>query len=174
MRAVITSKALALCAVAAAVALSSTASTTVVVDAFAPQHSAAVANSSGRRTTGRQQPTELAFGIPSFLTPKSDDDDKKAKSAAPKEEEEEKKVGLKGLLQLITAGAGAPFLGDFEGVDKETGNFMFSLEANNLVDENGQSKQTKMPYFENGWVDPEDEAKAAKRKAEGFKFPWQQ
>jgi hypothetical protein len=30
---------------------------------------------------------------------------------------------------------GSPFLGDFEGVDKETGKFMFSLEANNLVDE---------------------------------------
>ena len=27
---------------------------------------------------------------------------------------------------------------------------MFSLEANNLVDENGNSKQTQMPYFENG------------------------
>jgi len=41
-------------------------------------------------------------------------------------------------------------LGDFEGVDEETGKFMFSLEANNLVDENGNSKQTSMPYFENG------------------------
>jgi hypothetical protein len=37
------------------------------------------------------------------------------------------------------------------------------------VDEEGQSKQTKMPYFENGWVDPEDE----KRAKEAFKFPWQ-
>ena len=108
--------------------------------------------------------TELAFGIPSFLTPKSDDDDKKTES-----KKEENKLDMKGLIQLITAGAGAPFLGDFEGVDKETGNFMFSLEANNLVDENGNSKQTSMPYFENGWVDPEDE----KRAAEGFKFPWQ-
>ena len=46
---------------------------------------------------------------------------------------------------------------------------MFSLEANNLVDENGESIQTKAKYFENGWVDPEDE----KRAKEGFKFPWQ-
>jgi hypothetical protein len=30
---------------------------------------------------------------------------------------------------------GSPFLGDFEGVDKETGKLMFSLEANNFVDE---------------------------------------
>ena len=41
---------------------------------------------------------------------------------------------------------------------------MFSLEANNLMDENGKSKQTQMPFFEDGWIDPDDE---------GFKFPWQ-
>ena len=46
---------------------------------------------------------------------------------------------------------------------------MFSLEANNLVDENGNSKQTQMPYFENGWVDEEAEAKSGG----GFKLPWQ-
>ena len=32
----------------------------------------------------------------------------------------------------------------------QDGKMMFSLEANNLVDENGNSKQTQMPYFENG------------------------
>ena len=46
---------------------------------------------------------------------------------------------------------------------------MFSLEANNLVDENGQSKQTQMPYFENGWVEEKDES----AKNGGFKFPWE-
>jgi hypothetical protein len=58
---------------------------------------------------------------------------------------------------------------------------MFTLEANNLVDENGNSKQTQMPYFENGWVEEEDESQIAKKKKEngsssssGFKFPWQQ
>ncbi|KAG7354223.1 hypothetical protein IV203_003579 [Nitzschia inconspicua] len=109
--------------------------------------------------------TELFFGLPSF-GPKDDE----------KEEDpslEKNKIGLAGLVQLITAGAGAPFLGDFQGVDKETGKFMFSLEANNLVDENGESKQTKMPYFESGWVDPEDLAKEQQRKENGFKFPWQ-
>lgn len=144
-------RALALCAAAATAAS--------VVQAFAPQ-----IDSSFRLAT-----TELAFGIPSFLSPKSDDDSGKKKVPG----SEEKKVGFKGLLQLIAAGAGAPFLGDYQGIDKETGNFMFSLEANNLVDEDGKSKQTAMPYFENGWVDPEDEAKAAKRKGEGFEFPWQ-
>ena len=53
-------------------------------------------------------------------------------------------------------GLGSPFLGDFEGVDEDTGNLMFSLEANNLVDEDGNSKQTQAPYFESGWVDEED------------------
>jgi len=60
---------------------------------------------------------------------------KAEKSKSDDENEEEKKIGLSGLFQLITAGMGSPFLGDFEGVDKETGKFMFSLEANNLVDE---------------------------------------
>ena len=111
--------------------------------------------------------TQLNFGIPKSFLPK---DDKEKETAAKKEDALPKKeLSLSGILQLITAGAGAPFLGDFEGVDEETGKFMFSLEANNLVDENGNSKQTQMPYFEQGWVDPEDE----KRAAEGFKFPWQ-
>ena len=56
---------------------------------------------------------------------------------------------------------------------------MFTLEANNLVDENGNSKQTQMPYFENGWVEEEkDESKIATKRngvsSGGFKFPWQQ
>lgn len=113
----------------------------------------------------RASTTKLQFGIPKFLTPdEGDETTNDTESTIPKKE-----VGLKGLVQLITAGAGAPFLGDFQGVDEETGKFMFSLEANNLVDENGNSKQTQAAYFENGWVDPED----AKKAAEGFKFPWQ-
>jgi hypothetical protein len=131
----------------------------------------------------QQSTTQLAFGIPSFLTPKNENDEndksskKKASTISTKNvaksnsstsgssNTEEKKIGLKGVLQLIAAGAGAPFLGDFEGVDKETGKFMFSLEANNLVDEKGESKQTQMPYFENGWVDENDT---------GFQWPWEQ
>ena len=47
---------------------------------------------------------------------------------------------------------------------------MFSLEANNLVDEDGESMQTKGTYFESGWVDEEEEAR--KKSGSGFKFPW--
>lgn len=129
----------------------------LAVHSFAPQMPVSIPTSV----------TKLHFGIPSFLQPEQDDKDEQDPSLVKKE------VGLKGLVQLITAGAGAPFLGDYQGVDKETGNFMFSLEANNLVDEDGNSKQTAMPYFESGWVDPDEEAKAAKRRENGIKFPWQ-
>lgn len=131
--------------------------------------------------------TALSFGIPSFGTKEN-----KTGGDAPDE-----KIGLKGLIQLITAGAGSPFLGDYEGTDPETGKMYFSLEANNLVDEvnifvrfvvlfsfyvfnihfcslhnpkNGDSKQTKMPYFESGWVSEEDLEKERNKKV--FKFPW--
>jgi hypothetical protein len=106
--------------------------------------------------------TQLYFGVPDFFRPK-DEEKSDAKQTAPAAAEA-KKIGLAGVLQLVAAGMGAPFLGDYQGMDKETGKFMFTLEANNLVDENGNSKQTQMPHFENGWVDPDDE---------GFKFPWQ-
>merc|ERR1719251_296052 len=113
----------------------------------------------------------LNFGIPTFGAGKDKKDDDTSAAgmgdAAP-----EKKIGMSGLVQLITAGMGSPFLGDFEGVDKETGKMMFSLEANNLVDEDGKSKQTSMPYFESGWVDEADleKEKQRKEKGGGFKF----
>ena len=77
----------------------------------------------------RDAATQLHFGIPTF-GPKDDKngDDKK---------NDDKKISLSGLIQVITAGMGAPFLGEYEGVDEETGKMMFSLEANNLVDEVG-------------------------------------
>ena len=89
-------------------------------------------------STSATSSTQLYFGIPTFGAGqnKNNNDDntsgenKKNENAIP-----EKKIGLSGLAQLITAGMGSPFLGDFEGVDQETGKFMFSLEANNLVDE---------------------------------------
>jgi len=117
-------------------------------------------------TAACRRDTSLSFGIPSWLTPSNAEDDKDEKTMKNKNnsEKEEKKIGMSGLIQLITAGAGSPFLGDFEGVDPETGKFMFSLEANNLVDEQGNSKQTQMPYFESGWVDPEDEQRAKENK----------
>jgi hypothetical protein len=77
-------------------------------------------------TTSRIASSRLNFGIPTFG---AKDDDKKEKKT------DDKKIGISGLIQVITAGMGAPFLGEFEGVDEETGKMMFSLEANNLVDE---------------------------------------
>jgi hypothetical protein len=128
----------------------------VAADGFAPP-AREVSSLASIRTS-----TTLNFG----LFPSSKDDDQ---SSSDKEKGADKEIGLKGLAQLITAGMGAPFLGDYQGVDKETGKLMFTLEANNLVNEKGESKQTSMPYFENGWVDPED----LKKQEGGFKFPWQ-
>merc|ERR550539_235294 len=115
--------------------------------------------------------TKLHFFIPTFGQEKDEETDDSSKAA---DEKEEKKIGLSGLVQLITAGMGSPFLGNFEGVEEETGKMMFSLEANNLVDEDGNSKQTSMPYFESGWVDEKDlekeRMKKAGKKSGGFKL----
>ena len=48
------------------------------------------------------------------------------------------------------------------------------LTVLHILIQDGNSKQTKMPYFESGWVDPEDLKKEEARKANkgGFKFPW--
>lgn len=107
--------------------------------------------------------TKLSFGFNGLGSP-ADVEEVEA-------EKPEAKITAAGLLQLITAGMGAPFLGDYQGVNDE-GKMMFSLEANNLVDEDGNSKQTSMPYFENGWVEETDESEA-KSSGGGFKFPWQ-
>lgn len=91
------------------------------VDAFAP------ANPQRTPIT-----IQLNFGIPTFGGNNKGDEESKPDF---QEDKPEKKIGMSGLVQLITAGMGSPFLGDFEGVDEETGKMMFSLEANNLVDE---------------------------------------
>ena len=79
----------------------------------------------------QQKSTHLQFGIPTFGAGKEKEEEKAASSS----NEPEKKIDFSGLVQLITAGMGSPFLGNFEGVEEETGKMMFSLEANNLVDE---------------------------------------
>lgn len=142
---------------------------TLVLGASLGTPSAFAPSQQNVRTVAKPSSTGLNFGIPTFQ-PKNTDDDKG------KGDTEEKKIDMKGLAQLITAGMGSPFLGDFEGVDKDTGTLNFSLEANNLVDENGESKQTSMPYFESGWVSDEDTEKEKQRKSGGgggFKLPWQ-
>eukprot|EP00586_Coscinodiscus_wailesii_P021231 CAMPEP_0172500946 /NCGR_PEP_ID=MMETSP1066-20121228/144418_1 /TAXON_ID=671091 /ORGANISM="Coscinodiscus wailesii, Strain CCMP2513" /LENGTH=169 /DNA_ID=CAMNT_0013275457 /DNA_START=127 /DNA_END=636 /DNA_ORIENTATION=- len=142
---------------------SSSSSTTIRSNDPTCRNDRAMTTTGGSATT-----TKLNFNIPTFGFDKKDNDgdDEPTSSSTSKEE---KKIGLSSLVQLITAGAGSPFLGDFEGVDEETGKFMFSLEANNLVDEKGQSKQTQAPYFENGWVSEEDEEKEKQKKG-GFRF----
>ncbi len=54
--------------------------------------------------------TKLSFGFNGLGSP-SDDSEKDAA------DEPEKKISAGGLFQLITAGMGAPFLGDYQGVD---------------------------------------------------------
>ena len=77
--------------------------------------------------------TQLNFVIPTFGAGKDKED--KPETGKNQEDKPEMKIGLSGIMQLITAGVGSPFLGDFEGIEEETGKMMFSLEANNLVDE---------------------------------------
>lgn len=56
--------------------------------------------------------TKLGFGFNGLGSPKPSKDEEDAATDKP-----EKKIGAAGLLQLITAGMGAPFLGDYQGVD---------------------------------------------------------
>jgi hypothetical protein len=142
---------------------------TCTIDAFA-----LVPSSRNKLLHGKfASSSKLQFGLPSwFTTPESVNDDNEKKLSSNQAQVPDAKIGWSGVIQLITAGLGAPFLGDYQGMDEETGKFMFSLEANNLFDEDGNSKQTSMPYFESGWVDPEDEQRATGNK--GFNlFPWQ-
>ena len=59
--------------------------------------------------------TKLNFGFNGLGSPP---DDGKADADKP-----EKKITARGLLQLITAGMGAPFLGDYQGVDSVSERF---------------------------------------------------
>lgn len=74
------------------------------------------------------------------------------------------KFTIGGLIQLVMMGAGAPSLGEYKRTD-ETGRMIFELEANNLTDKDGTSKQTKAKYFIDGYVED-----SATEKAPGF---WQ-
>lgn len=60
------------------------------------------------------------------------------------------------LVQLISMGAGAPMLGEFKEIDAD-GKMIFELEANNLVDSEGNSIQTKAKYFRDGYVEERGE-----------------
>eukprot|EP00596_Hydrurales_sp_CCMP1899_P001811 CAMPEP_0119035194 /NCGR_PEP_ID=MMETSP1177-20130426/2141_1 /TAXON_ID=2985 /ORGANISM="Ochromonas sp, Strain CCMP1899" /LENGTH=107 /DNA_ID=CAMNT_0006993161 /DNA_START=218 /DNA_END=541 /DNA_ORIENTATION=- len=73
-----------------------------------------------------------------------------------KAEPEKPKFTFSKLIQLIGLGAGAPMLGEFRGMD-ENGKMMFELEANNLVDSEGNSLQTKKKYFRDGYVEEKND-----------------
>jgi len=133
----------------------------VTISAQCSLNEAFVPNLQQAQISSAYSSTELQFGLPTFGRK---DDDKEDNVEGLGEVDPGKNIGMSGLVQLITAGMGSPFLGNFEGVEKETGKMMFSLEANNLVDEKGNSKQTAMPYFENGWVDEKDAEKEKQKK----------
>lgn len=71
--------------------------------------------------------------------------------AVDKQEKDKPKFSIGALIQLVTMGAGAPSLGEYKRTD-ETGRMFFELEANNLVDSEGVSIQTKAKYFKDGYV----------------------
>jgi hypothetical protein len=58
--------------------------------------------------------------------------------SAENNEKEPKKTGIdfSNLVQLMTMGAGAPSLGEYQRTD-ENGKMFFELEANNFVDSEG-------------------------------------
>ena len=68
---------------------------------------------------------KLRFGFPDF-------NGKKEMLDAGPDADPEKKLSLKSLLALVATGAGSPFLGDFKGVDEDSGTLNFELDANNL------------------------------------------
>lgn len=72
-------------------------------------------------------------------------------------EKKKPKMSLGALVQLMTMGAGAPSLGEFDRMDPETGKMFFKLEANNFADSEGNSMQTKAKYFTDGYVEEDAE-----------------
>ena len=70
------------------------------------------------------------LGTPNDATKKKTNktkDSSKATTATTTTQNEEKKITTKGLFQLIAAGMGAPFLGDYEGVDGVSYNIYFQF-----------------------------------------------
>lgn len=61
-----------------------------------------------------------------------------------------KNFTFKDLFTLVSLGAGAPSLGEYEYTD-ENGKMFFKLEANNAYDAEGNSIQSKSKYFIDGY-----------------------
>lgn len=80
------------------------------------------------------------------------------KNTPPTKDNNEKKLSLSGIAQLIGFGAGAPVLGEYKGTDPTTGKMFFELEANNLVDSEGNDVQMKGKFFKDGWTEESNDA----------------
>ena len=67
------------------------------------------------------------------------------------------KITLEGLRDLVALGLGAPNLGTFKGVDKDTGAMKFELDENRFITKDGKEygsfDNSKGTYFESGEVD---------------------
>mgnify|MGYP001463624052 CR=1 FL=1 len=73
------------------------------------------------------------------------------------EEKRPAKITLEGLRDLVALGLGAPNLGTFKGVDKDTGAMKFELDENRFITKDGKEygsfDNSKGTYFESGEVD---------------------
>ena len=67
------------------------------------------------------------------------------------------RITLEGLRDLVALGLGAPNLGTFKGVDKNTGSLKFELDENRFLTKDGKEytsfDNSKATYFEDGLVD---------------------
>ena len=96
---------------------------TQVVVAFVPSPST---NNNNNKASSSSSSSKLNFGFNGLGTPNDEKKKNKTKDSSTATtttttttttQNEEKKITTKGLFQLIAAGMGAPFLGDYEGVD---------------------------------------------------------
>ena len=73
------------------------------------------------------------------------------------EDERKGKITMDGLRDLVALGLGAPNLGTFKGVDKDTGALKFELDENRFISKDGKEygsfDNSKATYFEDGEVD---------------------
>ena len=115
----------------------------------------------------------------------------KPSNSAPEDESDQPpKLSWDSLKDLIMMGAGAPNLGKFTGVDKDTGTLNFELDANRFIAKNGKEygsfDNSDATYFEEGWVDDDADVMGkffggkkkassgeADEKSAGFKWPWE-
>ena len=77
--------------------------------------------------------------------------------AEDKDADQPARITLDGLRDLVALGLGAPNLGTFKGVDKDTGTLNFELDENRFITKDGKEygsfDNSKATYFEDGLVD---------------------